>query len=202
MENALDGTTNGPVLDSPAVESAAQLSTWKVDTLPVPEKCLVRPRKDNSFSSKQQIFAIRHTAAAAKLRPRAAHCGKIGSQVTATASVDVQSTPNASQSQTPIPISPPLQDPLAPDSPPEKQVEDKMMIIVLNLLTNHSDVEDVPFNAPTVAHKALPFPEITASEVSNAILGAGKTTPGKDQIPTVILRLAWLHISALVQDLF
>ncbi|KAI0997513.1 hypothetical protein K3495_g10676 [Podosphaera aphanis] len=76
------------------------------------------------------------------------------------------------------------------------------MIIARNLLTNHSDIEDIPFNAPTVAHKALPFPEIKASEVSNTILGAGNTTTGKDQIPTLILRLAWPHISALVHDLF
>ncbi|KAI1002774.1 hypothetical protein K3495_g5429 [Podosphaera aphanis] len=96
----------------------------------------------------------------------------------------------------------PLKDPLASDSPPEQQVEGKMMIIARNLLTNHSDVEDISFNAPTVAHKALSFPEVTVPKVSNAFLEAGNTTPGKDQIPNVILRLAWPHISALVHDSF
>lgn len=40
------------------------------------------------------------------------------------------------------------------------------------------------------------------NEITNAILGAGNTTPGKDQIPTAVLRLAWPVISDLVRDLF
>ncbi|KAI0991860.1 hypothetical protein K3495_g16327, partial [Podosphaera aphanis] len=53
-----------------------------------------------------------------------------------------------------------------------------------------------------VPRAALPFPELTLSEISRAILGAGNTTPGKDQIPTAVLRLAWPLISELILDLF
>ncbi|KAI0999012.1 hypothetical protein K3495_g9183 [Podosphaera aphanis] len=61
--------------------------------------------------------------------------------------------------------------------------------------------EDITLSTPTTARTTLPFSEITASEVSNAILGAGNTTPGKDQIPTGVLRLAWPLISTLVHEL-
>ncbi|KAI0991303.1 hypothetical protein K3495_g16884, partial [Podosphaera aphanis] len=98
--------------------------------------------------------------------------------------------------------SPPLKDPLAPNSSPEEHLEGKMRIFIRNLLSNQSDVEDIPLSTPTTAHTVLPFPKITAFEVSNAILGAGNTTPGKDQIPTGVLRLAWPLISSLVHDLF
>ncbi|KAI0995332.1 hypothetical protein K3495_g12850, partial [Podosphaera aphanis] len=97
---------------------------------------------------------------------------------------------------------PPVKDPLSPDSPPEQKLESKMRILIRNLLSNQSEVEDIPLSTPIVAHTSLPFPELTASEVSNAILSAGNTTPGKDQIPSSVLRLAWPRISVLVQDLF
>lgn len=45
-------------------------------------ECLVRPRKDNTFPSKQQTSAIRQAAAAARLRLKAAHCGIIRTQPT------------------------------------------------------------------------------------------------------------------------
>ncbi|KAI0994800.1 hypothetical protein K3495_g13381, partial [Podosphaera aphanis] len=64
-------------------------------------------------------------------------------------------------------------------------------LLARNLLCNQSEAEDIPLSAPSVPRAALPFPELTLSEISRAILGAGNTTPGKDQIPTAVLRLAW-----------
>lgn len=49
---------------------------------------------------------------------------------------------------------------------------------------------------------SFPFPVLTPEEISGAILGAGNTTPGKDRIPTAVLRLAWPHISDTVPSLF
>ena len=69
-------------------------------------------------------------------------------------------------------------------------------------MRNHSEAGDIPLWTPTVANNSLPFPELTIEEVSNCILRAGNTTPGKDEIPTGALRLAWPHISALVHDLY
>ncbi|KAI0996688.1 hypothetical protein K3495_g11494 [Podosphaera aphanis] len=97
---------------------------------------------------------------------------------------------------------PPLKDPLSPEAPLAESIDDKRNVLARNLLRNQSDVEDIPLLTPTTARTSLPFPELTIEEVSNSILGAGNTTPGKDEIPTSVLRLAWPHISGLIQDLY
>ncbi|KAI0991743.1 hypothetical protein K3495_g16444, partial [Podosphaera aphanis] len=97
---------------------------------------------------------------------------------------------------------PPLKDPLNPEAPPAESIGDKRNVLARNLLSNQSEVEDIPTTTPTVATTSLPFPPLTSDEVSQSILGAGNTTPGKDEIPTGVLRLAWPHISVLVQSLY
>lgn len=98
--------------------------------------------------------------------------------------------------------SPPLRDPLSPDSPPAQSTAEKIEVIVRNLLTKQTEVEDIPLSSPSVARNSLPFPNLTPEEVSSSILDAGNTTPGKDEIPTAALLLAWPHISNLVLELF
>ncbi|KAI1002864.1 hypothetical protein K3495_g5339 [Podosphaera aphanis] len=85
---------------------------------------------------------------------------------------------------------PPLKDPLNPEAPPAESIEDKRNLLARNLLSNQSEVEDIPTTTPTVATTSLPFPPPTSDEVSQSNLGAGNTTPGKDEIPTGVLRLA------------
>ncbi|KAF5180130.1 Reverse transcriptase protein, partial [Thalictrum thalictroides] len=97
---------------------------------------------------------------------------------------------------------PPLTDPLLPSNPPAHTPEAKRDVLLRNLLTNQSGTEDIPFSSPTVPRNNLPFPQLTHLEVSNAILGAGNTAPGKDGIPTSLLKLAWKHIENLVTELF
>lgn len=97
---------------------------------------------------------------------------------------------------------PPLLDPLSPNSPPVQSTENKRDVLARNLLCNKSQAEDILLSAPAVPRTSLPFPNLTSSEVSKAILGASNTTPGKDQIPSGVLRLAWPHISEIVLDLF
>ena len=77
-----------------------------------------------------------------------------------------------------------------------------MDLLARNLLTNQSEVDDIPLDSPAVAISSPPFPNLTTKEVSKAILSAGNTTPGNDQIATAFLRLAWPHISATILDLF
>lgn len=71
-------------------------------------------------------------------------------------------------------------------------------ILVKNLLSNQSDTGDIPFRTPTVATTSLPFPQITETEVTHVTLGKGNNAPGKDGIPTALIRFAWPHISAFV----
>ena len=77
-----------------------------------------------------------------------------------------------------------------------------MDLLAQNLLTSQPEVDDIPLDSPAVAISSLPFPNLTTKEVSKAILSAGNTTLGNDQILTAILRLAWPHILATVLDLF
>lgn len=96
---------------------------------------------------------------------------------------------------------PPLLNLLLPNSEPAYNLEDKIEVLQ-NLLQNQSDVEDIPLSTPTVFSTSLPFPVLTPEEISGAILGAGNTTSGKDQILMAVLRLAWPHISDTVLSLF
>ncbi|KAI1003548.1 hypothetical protein K3495_g4657 [Podosphaera aphanis] len=97
---------------------------------------------------------------------------------------------------------PPLIDSLSLNSPPDQSNEEKRDVLFNNLLQNHSNVEDTPPASQAVARVALPFPELTLDEPSNAVLNAGNTNPGKDGIPTAVLRRAWPHISRLILELF
>ncbi|KAI0998011.1 hypothetical protein K3495_g10178 [Podosphaera aphanis] len=60
----------------------------------------------------------------------------------------------------------------------------------------------MPLTSPAVAGVALPILELTLDELSNAVLNARNTTPGKDGIPAAVFRLAWPHISRLILELF
>ena len=57
-------------------------------------------------------------------------------------------------------------------------------------------------DCPTAPTAALPFPEATELAIQQAILQAGNTAPGIDEIPTCILKVAWPLINNLVVQLF
>lgn len=98
--------------------------------------------------------------------------------------------------------SPPLIDLRNPTKKPAVNIEEKRALLVKELLANTADVEDIPFDAPTVAPKSIPFPDITAQDVRKAVLNAGNTAPGLDEIPTKILQLAWPLIETRRVSLF
>ena len=57
-------------------------------------------------------------------------------------------------------------------------------------------------DCPTAPAAALPFPEVTELAIEQAILQAGNTAPGADEIPTGVLKVAWPLINHLVLQLF
>ncbi len=98
--------------------------------------------------------------------------------------------------------SPPLKDPRSPDAPPASSIPGKRDVLVSTLLQNTAEVGDISLDSPTVPQASLPFSEITATEVKNAIVLAGNTAPGADEIPTRILQIAWPIIETQVLWLF
>jgi hypothetical protein len=63
-------------------------------------------------------------------------------------------------------------------------------------------VGDIPLDSPTVPIASLPFPEITDTDIEQAIHRDGNTAPGADEIPTSILKTAWPLIKDKVRLLF
>jgi ribonuclease HI len=98
--------------------------------------------------------------------------------------------------------SPPLRDPLRPQDPLATTLEAKRDVLARNLLRNAAEVGDIPLTAFAAPKTSLPFPDITEQEVEKSILGAGNTTPGKDEIPTPVLRLGWPLLKKHVFRLF
>lgn len=98
--------------------------------------------------------------------------------------------------------SPPMTDPQDPTALPAVSVEEKRALLVKELLTNSAVAGDIPFNSPATAVRAIDFPKITAQDIRKAILKAGNTAPGADEIPTRVLQLAWPYIEARILKLF
>ena len=98
--------------------------------------------------------------------------------------------------------SPPLKDPLHPEDPPAVSLPEKRSVLVRNLLLNIPEAGDIPLDCPTVPLATLPFADVTETDVEQAILHAGNTAPGADEIPTCILRIAWPLIKDKVLLLF
>jgi len=83
--------------------------------------------------------------------------------------------------------SPPLKDPSHPNNPPAKSTEEKRELLVAKLLTSKAEASDIPPDTPTIATRYIDFPPITAEDVRKAIIEAGNTAPGADEVPTAIL---------------
>lgn len=96
----------------------------------------------------------------------------------------------------------PLKDPLFPNNPPATTTSGKRELLIRNLLTNHTEAGDIPMDTPTVPRSSLYFPQISREEIRETILQAGNTAPGKDEVPTAILKYAWPLIESFVSTLF
>lgn len=96
----------------------------------------------------------------------------------------------------------PLKDPTFPDNPPATTTAEKRQILIRNLLTNHSDAGDIPMDTPTVPRSAFSFPQISKEEIREAVLRAGNTAPGIDEVPTAIFKHGWPLIEPFVNTLF
>jgi hypothetical protein len=98
--------------------------------------------------------------------------------------------------------SPPLADPQDSTRKSAVSTDEKRTLLIKELLTNTAEVGDIPFDSPATAPRAITFPETTSQDIRKAILEAGNTTPGIDDIPTNILKLAWPLIEPTVLKLF
>lgn len=96
----------------------------------------------------------------------------------------------------------PLVDPRNPERPLATTTEEKRQVLLNNLLSNPTEVCDIPFQAPTVPIRSVPFPTLTLQEIQNSLLRAGNTAPGSDEIPTCILKIAWPLIKESICVLF
>jgi hypothetical protein len=60
---------------------------------------------------------------------------------------------------------PPLKDPLSPDLPTATALPAKRAVLARNLLQNQAEAGDIPLDTPAVSQTALPFPEITITDI-------------------------------------
>jgi hypothetical protein len=73
---------------------------------------------------------------------------------------------------------------------PTNSTSEKRDLLIRELLTNTANVGDISFDAPAIAVRDVPFPITTAQDIRKAILGAGNTALGINEIPTKVLQLA------------
>jgi len=86
--------------------------------------------------------------------------------------------------------SPPFADPQNPTHSLAIDISDKRDILIRNLLSNTAEAGDIPYNTPAVLVRSIRFPTITAADIRKAILEAGNTALGQDEISTAILQTA------------
>jgi hypothetical protein len=98
--------------------------------------------------------------------------------------------------------SPPFTDPQNPHLGLAASIIEKREILVRNLLSNTAEAGDIPFDSPIIAARKIDFPPITAADIRKAILEAGNTAPGLDEIPITILKVAWPQIETHILSLF
>jgi len=66
-------------------------------------------------------------------------------------------------------------------------IKEKRELLVAELLTSKAEVGDIPLNTPTAATRHIDFPPITAEDVRKAVIEAGNTVSGTDEVLTAIL---------------
>lgn len=81
-------------------------------------------------------------------------------------------------------------------------IEEKREVLTRNLLQSDSVAGDIALDSPAVGQRTLPFPDITDSEVKDAVFSAGNTAAGEDEIPTAVLKIGWNLIESKVSQLF
>jgi hypothetical protein len=98
--------------------------------------------------------------------------------------------------------SPPLKDPLHPNNLPAKSTEEKRELLVAELLTSKAEASNIPPDILTIITRYIDFPPIIAEDVRKAVIEAGNTAPGADEVLTAILQVAWPQINTRVTFLF
>ena len=85
--------------------------------------------------------------------------------------------------------SPPLKDPLHPDNPPAKAIEEKRELLVAELLTSKAEAGNILLDTPIATTRYIDFPSIIAKDVCKAIIEASNIAPRTDEVLTAILQV-------------
>ena len=70
------------------------------------------------------------------------------------------------------------------------------------MLTSKAEAGNIPLDISITTTRGIDFPSITAEDVRKAVIEAGNTAPGADEVPTAVLQAAWPQIYARVTTLF
>jgi len=66
-------------------------------------------------------------------------------------------------------------------------IKEKRELLVIELLTSKVEVGDILLNISIAVTRYIDFPLITAEDIRKAIIKAGNTVPGADEVPTAVL---------------
>lgn len=80
--------------------------------------------------------------------------------------------------------------------------EAKSELLVRTLLQKAACTDDIGINLETNPAPSLPFPAVTEGEVHQAVFKAKSSTPGQDEITTLVLKKAWAIIGPHVTYLY
>lgn len=97
---------------------------------------------------------------------------------------------------------PPNEGPNTPKQPICKVFKRKWELLVAYLPPNKAEAGDIPPDTPTAATCYINFPPITAEDVRQAVIEAGNTAPGADEVPVAVLQAAWRQIHRRVTTFF
>lgn len=95
--------------------------------------------------------------------------------------------------------SPPLR---RPDGSLAKSPGEKTEVLHRTLLSRELDIADNPLGCPAVPQRKIAWPRFEVEEVFSATCGVSSTTPGSDEIPANIIRLAWPILGSRIVTLF
>lgn len=92
--------------------------------------------------------------------------------------------------------------PLRSDNGMASTVPEKAAVLHEALLSRHLDAEDIAEDTSAVPDRIMAWNAITEEEIYNATCRTHSTTPGLDELPTNVLRLAWPVLKYRVVRLF
>ena len=181
LSSALQGST-------PRTKELAVITPWWTNECQSAARTYRRARRMGP--SKYEQAALRRTVRAAKR--------EYWRKQVETAATLPEVYKIAKWGQQPSYHSPSLKGPERPVTTPLA----KAQLFRTILLSRHIELDDIPEHTPTVPQRKSPWPAISADEAYNAACRAKSTTPGIDEIPVAVIKLAWPTIGEQITALY